>query len=465
MRLPGDREDRLWLGATILLVVAAGAAFWVPGLARAGGRFPVPLDDVFIHFGFARSAALGHPFAWIPGNGYSSGGTSLTYPLALAPGYLLGLRGDRLAWFAAAVACASIVDLARSVRALLARGAATPRWIAWAAPLLLLAVPVVDWSVFSGMETALFAAVLGRALCAARAAELAPPRSRARAQLGAGAWAALLVATRPESAPLALLIGVGVVLAAGSLATVPSIARALGPAVIFVAGQAAVNHALTGEWGAAGAVRKLVTTDPYASRLDVAALVIKNLAALRSQAFDAALGGPRVSWLVPLLGVVAAIDRRSRRLAIPLLLGAVLATLLVAFNTTARFQNLRYAVPALLALLVAAALGAGSLARRGPAGRVVAACAIGVAVLAPSGAFPRQIDHFARASANIAGQQVEVGRRLAARALARAASSWATPARSPTSPASPRSTASGSAATAGCPSRARRSTACPRSSS
>ena len=73
-----DREPRLWLAATILLVAAAGAAFWIPGAARAGGHVPVPLDDVYIHFGFARSAALGHPFAWIPGNGYSSGGTSLT---------------------------------------------------------------------------------------------------------------------------------------------------------------------------------------------------------------------------------------------------------------------------------------------------------------------------------------------------------------------------------------------------
>ncbi len=414
MRPPGGREGRIWLGATVLLVAAAGAAFWVPGFARTGGRFPVPLDDVFIHFGFARSAALGHPFAWIPGNGYSSGGTSLTWPLVLAPGWLFGLRGERLAWFAAAVACAALVDLARSVRAIVL-GAGAPRWVAWAVPAVLLAVPVVDWSLFSGMETALFAAVLGRAIRAARAAEQAPPLGRARAQIRAGAWGALLVATRPESAPLALLLGLGVVHAAGSLRTWPSIARAIGPVVGFVAAQAAVNHALTGEWSAAGAVRKLVTESPYVSRVDVAVEVVRNLAALRSQAFEAALGGPRLSWVVPLLGLAAAIDRRSRRIAIPLLLGAALATLLVAFNTTARFQNLRYAAPALIALLVAAAIGAGSLARRGPAGRALAACALAAAVLAPAGAFPRQIDHFGRAAANIAGQQIEVAHRLAAR--------------------------------------------------
>ena len=87
-------EQRLWLATAIAVVAGACGAFWVPALARTHGHVPVPLDDVYIHFGFARSAALGHPFAWIPENGYSSGGTSLTYPLALAPGWLLGFRGE-----------------------------------------------------------------------------------------------------------------------------------------------------------------------------------------------------------------------------------------------------------------------------------------------------------------------------------------------------------------------------------
>src|SRR5580693_4263451 len=175
-----DREPRLWLAATFALVAAAGAAFWVPGFARTGGHFPVPLDDVFIHFGFARSAALGHPFSWIPGNGYSSGSTSLTYPLVLAPGWLLGFRGERLALFAALVACASLVDLARSLREM------APRWIAWAFPPLLLSVPLLDWSLFSGMESALFGAVLGRAVLAVHRAASAAPARRARAQYLAG---------------------------------------------------------------------------------------------------------------------------------------------------------------------------------------------------------------------------------------------------------------------------------------
>src|SRR5512141_560298 len=96
-RSRAEPASALWLASTVLLVAAVGAAFYIPALHRTGGHFPVPLDDVYSHFGFARSAALGRPCQWIPGNGYSSGGTSLTYPLLLAPGYLLGLRGENLA--------------------------------------------------------------------------------------------------------------------------------------------------------------------------------------------------------------------------------------------------------------------------------------------------------------------------------------------------------------------------------
>src|SRR6185369_1859390 len=106
----------------------------------------------------------------------------------------------------------------------------------------------------------------------------------------------------------------------------------------FLAAQAIANRALTGEWSAAGAVRKLVGSNPYLAPLDVAAEVLKNLVALRTQALDVAMGGAQASWIVPILGVAAALDRRSRRAAIPLLAGAWGAILLVSLNATARYQ-------------------------------------------------------------------------------------------------------------------------------
>ena len=276
-------------------------------------------------------------------------------------------------------------------------------------------MPLVDWSLFSGMETALFAAILGRVLVATERAGSAAvmPLERRRAQLVAGIWTALLIATRPESAPLALLLGLAAAYGARSLSLAGSLVRSMAPAGIFLVGQAAVNRALTGEIAAAGAVRKLIGSNPYLTPLEVAGEVIKNVVALREAALSSALGGPWISWTVPLLGVVAAMDRRSRRLAIPLLVGAYSALLLVSLNSTARFQNLRYAVPTLLMLLAAAALGVGAIARLKRAGGI-AAVALVAAVIGPARWFPRQIDHFARSSGNIEEQQAEVARRLAA---------------------------------------------------
>ena len=419
-RALGRRWSALWHAFTVLCVAGAGAAFYVPAVRKAG-VWPAPLDDVYIHFDFARSIALGRPFEWIPGNGYSSGATSLLYPFVLAPGYLVGFRGAWLGVFAALVAGACLVDLCRSLRALVGP---SPRWVSFLLPPLVLCVPLVDWSLFSGMEVALFGAVLGRALCAVRRVERAAPEGRGRAQWRAGALAALLVAVRPEAVAIAVPLAVAAGHAAGSLGAIGSLARAGGPAAALLAAQAAANRAFTGEWAAAGAIRKLLTSDPFATRLDTAIEVLKNLIALRTQAFDAALGGWPYSAVLPVLLGAAIVDRRSRRLGVSLAVGAAGMLVLVAFNSTARYQNWRYAVPSLLMLLSGAALGAAALARRG-APRLVtargpllgaAALAAGViAIVAPGRAFERQIDHFARASANIREQQAEAGLRLAAR--------------------------------------------------
>jgi hypothetical protein len=406
-------EAPLYYAFAAAVVVAAAWAFYAPAVAATHGSFPAPLDDVFIHFAFARSAALGRPFEWSPGNGYSSGGTSLLYPLALAPGWLVGLRGERLGWFAAALAVASLVDLCRSLRLLVARA---PRFCAWLAPPLVVAVPLADWSFFSGMEAAFFAAVAGRAALACSRALEAPAARRPGAQRALGLWAAALFATRPEAAALAGALAVAGVHGARSLGTRPSLARTAGPAAALVVLQAIVNRALTSEWSAAGAVRKLVTSSPYATPIDAAIEVLKNLTVLRVAAFDVALGGPPVGRALFVLAVAAVALPGSRRVALALLAGALGTFALVLLNATAQFQNFRYVVPILVLLVIAAVLGLGALARRGRLGAAAGAGLAIVAMVAPAPRFRREIDHFAAASRNIAEQQVEVARRLAARA-------------------------------------------------
>ena len=77
-------------------------------LKQTGGEWSAPLDDVFIHFDYARSTAQGYPFQWTAGNGYSSGNTSILYPFVLALGHALGWQDEQLMVWAAVVAAVCV---------------------------------------------------------------------------------------------------------------------------------------------------------------------------------------------------------------------------------------------------------------------------------------------------------------------------------------------------------------------
>ncbi|HZO14457.1 MAG TPA: hypothetical protein VFB62_14390, partial [Polyangiaceae bacterium] len=342
--------SKLWHAWALLVLSASAALFYGPALERTRGAWPAPLDDVYIYFGFARSTALGHPFEHFPGNGFSSGATSIFYPFLLAPAWALGLRGTELGIAAALIALLCLYDLSRSLRAL------TRGFSRWLVPLVVVAVPLVDWSWWSGMETALFGAILGRALLASQRALDAPAYVRPTAQLRAGAWLALLPLTRPETLPLAVALGIAVVHGARALGTWPSLARALGPCAAAVGAQALVQRTFTGEWAAAGAVRKLVFSPPYTDGAAAAVEMALNALVIGHQAFVRAVGGLPGAALLVILIFGAIITRERRRLSLALVLGSVGALALVCLNTTARYQNYRYAVPCVVMLLCAATL-------------------------------------------------------------------------------------------------------------
>src|SRR5262245_58178831 len=92
------------LVAAVATLVAA-RTFYGYMLVQTGGEWSAPLDDVFIHFDYARATARGYPFQWSMGNGYSSGNTSLLYPFVLSAGYAFGFRGPNLMIWAGVVAC------------------------------------------------------------------------------------------------------------------------------------------------------------------------------------------------------------------------------------------------------------------------------------------------------------------------------------------------------------------------
>src|SRR5262252_1736844 len=179
-------------------------------LLQTHGEWSAPLDDVFIHFDYARATARGFPFQWSPGNGYSSGNTSVLYPFALALGYLAGFREQAMVVWAGILACVSVfLFLAVAARLF----SSLSFWAKYLAPPALFTIGALDWSLWSGMEVSFYLGIWALALRAAlrssdRQAEsetrsVAASRWPARlfeavAPFELGIYGALLVLTRPE---------------------------------------------------------------------------------------------------------------------------------------------------------------------------------------------------------------------------------------------------------------------------
>jgi hypothetical protein len=391
-------------------------------------EWSAPLDDVFIHFDFARSAARGHPFEWSVGNGYSSGGTSLLYPLVLSPAFWLGFRGEALMYFAAIVACTSVFATLLASRRLFRT---LPRYSTVFVPPLFLAVGALDWSLFSGMEVAFFLAMWSISLVAWD--ELVHLDAFDREgwfgrSILLGLANAILVLTRPEAIVVVFVFAGSAALFVARTRNRPSGAIAFGlgagMACFVLVAQAIANRVLSGDWSAAGAIVKLEVNDPRLSFFEVLGAWVFHVRYQigRVTGYHLADG---LAW-GSLFWVVAALPlffEKTRRQAILLWAQAVLWVFIVALNGQVRWQNERYTMPALAWMLLAAALGVGAVVThdfarfRRP--RVYRACA-SAAVLAVLGVLafrqiPKMRDQvwfFARASRNIHEQHIKVGRRI-----------------------------------------------------
>ncbi|MBX3201248.1 MAG: hypothetical protein KF894_24135 [Labilithrix sp.] len=392
------------------LACAAGAVFWVPAREVGRGWFPAPLDDVYIHFDFARSLAQGHPFEWIPGQGYSSGETSPLYAAVLAAGWLLGFRGRALGLWAAIVAVASVASLLGTVRRLVRP---CPAWLAWTLALLPLSLGVVDWALLSGMEVALFAAAIGRSLLALDDATSRRAETRERRQWRLGAWGAALVLLRPEAAVVVAVLALTAARAAGRRSALLAVLRASLPGALATLAVLGSNFAATGDARSAGAQLKLLSSNPYLSDVDRARVFAENLVTFWVKVVRGELAfTPALALVLPALALVGLARREHRAIAGACLASAIGWTLLVSWNGNAPHHNFRYYAPALVLVTIAAAVGAAAIARarRG----VPVAAAVGLFALASGGAkVPGQVRHFRAASANIRDQHVEVGERVA----------------------------------------------------
>ncbi len=439
----------------------AASAFYGYMLVQTGGMWSAPLDDVFIHFDYARSFARGYPYQWSEGNGYSSGNTSLTYPMVLGAGYWLGFRELNLMLWAAIVACLSIVLFLLCVGSL-ARGPRTgadhqptPRWLQFLVPPAVLSMGALDWTLFSGMENAFHLGVWG--LCLALAlrqtnlcwrsepapytASEAPPdqprpapsASKARAAKRLAWWTGIagagLVATRPESGVCVAVFGgwcawhghrsgvtrglrgiVGTLIAVGL------------PGVLLLIAQGFLNLALTGEWSANGGIAKLFINNPFMSTSDMwdryLSLLGYIIPRLTHHHFASQIP---FGWLIPAVALIPLASRRLRPAALMMWAHIVFWMLTVALNNQLRWHNERYAMPAVAWLMVLAAMGVGVVASQASTGRkgllrfswaLRPLLALGIVVAYWANQAPRmkdQIWFFGRACRNILDQHVTAG--------------------------------------------------------
>lgn len=410
------------LAGALVLVVARW--FYASLLTETGGEWSAPLDDVFIHFDFARAAARGYPFQWSEGNGYSSGNTSLTYPFILAFGYWIGFRQMRLMLWAAIVACCSVFGFLL-VLPRLARG--LPRPARFLIPVTVLSVGALDWSLFSGMEVAWFLLLWAVGLSFALDHQHSPAHRRGALGWYLGIAGALVVATRPEGATAVAVLGFTAAWFVWQRTrrvgpTVATTARAGVPGVALLAAQAVVNYVLTGDAAAAGALVKLAYYNPYMTPQEKWDTYLFHLEyAIRRNIEHHFADVPAYGWIPVALAVVALLSPRTRRSAVILVSSSVSFILLVAMNGQVRWQNERYTMPAVAWLLVAAALGLGVLLfpRRSPLPRITwvprIALGLAVATLFAVHQAPKmrdQIWFFGRASRNIRDQHVTAGRVL-----------------------------------------------------
>jgi hypothetical protein len=392
------------------------------------GEWSAPLDDVFIHFDFARGIARGRPFEWSFGNGYTSGGTSLLYPFVLAVGYRLGWRGLSLMVWAAVIACVSVFGLTLAARRMFS---GLPRWTSYVAPLCVLAVGGLDWSMFSGMEVAFFLGLWALALVAwdDLTRPDAPVRGSVPRSVVLGMACAAVVATRPEGV---VAVGAFSVTAAWILARRGSarlglfvlLGTALPTAVLLVA-QATVNYLYTGQVSAAGALAKLELYNPKLTRREIwdAWLFYMKYQAARLTTFHFS-EDPHFGWIVYCVAPLGFVFRATRRYAVLLWMTAVLWVAMVATNGQVRWQNERYMMPAVAWVMLAAAVGMGALlglpVSRGPRRKIAMAaqCGLGLVAMIAFAHFQRprfaqQVWFFGRASRNIYAQHIALGRWLA----------------------------------------------------
>ncbi len=388
-------------------------------------RWSAPLDDVFIHFDFARSLARGRFFEWSTGGGYSSGATSWLYPAILALAYRIGLTGFALGRFSNWFSCICVFGGLLALRKAYER---VSRWAPYLITAALMSLGVFDWALWSGMELPLFFALwcCGQAVFRNLQGR-GSPRSWMPSAWTLGLLGLLLTATRPEGL---ICLGIWFVFVRHAKDSELENKRSrrllvplFAPTLLLLCVRAILNRIYTGEFADAGSIVKLEPLAPFYNAYEILKLWVSNLG-FQLGRITAYHAGDHAFWgsLLWLLVGGALLQKSTRRDAQMLFLMALLWIGMVANNEYVRYQNDRYTMPPLAWLVVAAALfvvglGQKSLDKRLGSRPILnrltpVVLALGAVLTWTIHQVPRLRQQnwlFGRACRNIAEQQVRLG--------------------------------------------------------
>lgn len=340
---PYCRTQLLTWAVCCVLAGAVLVIYALTSLTYGRGAFVLPLDDVYIHFQYARQLANGQPFIYNPGDLPTSGATSLLYPLVLAAGYGLGFQGLNLSLWAMSVGALALAGAMWVVYRLVLAFAAH-RWLAW---LMMVAFGLsgpVSWHFMSGMETGLAVLALLLTLWMIVQGRV----------WGFVVSASLLALLRPEGSVLAIIAAV-VLLAQAWVEGKLSRRWMLLIPVLMVLVQPGVNWLVTGSAVATGnSAKSILGTVPFIWE-NVLLRIAENFAWLWLEFLSGYSG--REGWYVPvllvLLGSVSLLwllhRREQRHIGMIVVLWLLAGTALIATLDTAFWHFKRYQMP-LLAL-------------------------------------------------------------------------------------------------------------------
>lgn len=336
------RHHRQGLYATVILsmliVVFSVLSYSQASISAGDGELLMPLDDVYIHFQYARQLASGDPYVYNPGDAPTSGATSFLYPYILGLGYILGFQGLSLGAWALGIGSFALILSTVTIYAL-ARWGKAPAWLASFAAVLFVSNGAMTWHYLSGMETGL---VITFTLLALYGFVTKHPHLFAVS-------ATLLALSRPEASILA------------ALATFMYVARyrfqdqrsekrkrlqtlALALPVVAAMVQPSLNMILTGSASASGSrAKSILSTVPFALQ-NVASRILDNFARIwRELATD----GDFLPVTIVIMAIVGVLALAHERRYVLTLLVLWLLTLASAISTldTAFWHFKRYQMP------------------------------------------------------------------------------------------------------------------------